>query len=100
MTQDEEHNLARVVIRRAGGPTAVAERVGLLQSAVSNWISRNRIPREHCATVEAMAGMRFAEQMHDDICWTRGTDGQITGYHVPVSLLTGPTAQQPSESGA
>ena len=94
-----EEPLVRAVIRKAGGPTAVAERLGMRQSAVSNWISRGQIPREHCATVEAMAGMQFAEDMHSDIQWTR-VDGQITGYHVPVSLLTGPALQQPSDSGA
>lgn len=90
----------QLAIQRADGQTGLAKALGVRQGQVWCWINRDgRTPERHCPDIERLYGVP-CEQLRPDIRWTRGTDGQITGYHVPVSLLTGPTLQQPSESGA
>lgn len=40
-----------------GGATALAERLGVRQSVVSNWKSRGRIPAERVVEVERITGI-------------------------------------------
>lgn len=86
-------------IRIAGSQTELARRIRATQGLIHHYVRGTRIPPERCIAIERETGVP-CEQLRPDIRWTRGTDGQITGYHVPVSLLTGPATQQPSESGA
>lgn len=43
-------------ILSAGGVGKLAQAIGVVQSAVSNWRARGSIPPEHCASVEQATG--------------------------------------------
>lgn len=45
----------RELVKRAGGASAVAERCGVVVSAVSNWSARNAIPARHELAMWRMA---------------------------------------------
>lgn len=45
------------VFEAAGGATELARRLGVRQSVVSNWKSRNRIPAERVVEVERVTGI-------------------------------------------
>ena len=45
----------RELIRRLGGPTAVAADLGLRTQAVGNWVMRGSVPREHHLAVWSLA---------------------------------------------
>ncbi len=72
----------------AGGLTKLAALLGLPCSRVGNWYSRG-IPLEFAGNVENLTGVR-AELSHPNVVWTRGPDGKVTGYHVP---LVAPSSQ-------
>lgn len=90
-------------MRMAGGPTAVAKAIGLGQSAVSNWITRGRVPLEHAAAVAVMAGVD-PEVVHPGVIWERNPDGRVISYRVPVSMPPTvdqpPSTAQPADAGA
>ncbi|NIN69157.1 MAG: hypothetical protein GTO63_31610 [Anaerolineae bacterium] len=44
----------RLAIKMAGGPTKLAEALGITQGAVSQW---KRCPAERCADVEKLTGI-------------------------------------------
>jgi DNA-binding transcriptional regulator YdaS (Cro superfamily) len=43
-------------IDAAGGVTALASRLGVRQSVVSNWLIRGQVPSERCREVELAVG--------------------------------------------
>lgn len=49
----------------AGGATALAERLGIRQSVVSNWKARGRIPAERVVEVETATGIPREELRPD-----------------------------------
>lgn len=44
-------------IDAAGGVGKLAERLGIVQTAVSNWRIRGRVPAEQCLAIEAATGV-------------------------------------------
>lgn len=51
----EEHALD-VAARIAGGRAILAKKLGVSQAAIGNWKMRDRIPLEHCPTIEILTG--------------------------------------------
>jgi DNA-binding transcriptional regulator YdaS (Cro superfamily) len=71
-------------IEYAGGVTALAEKLGVRQSVVSNWRTRGdepRAPAERCIAIEA------------------ATDGVVTRYDLRPDVF-GEAPAQPAEQGA
>jgi len=64
---------ATTIIKRLGGPAAIAARLGIRSQAVSLWGAKNRIPAERVPQLERLAtelGVPLrAEQMRRDIDW-------------------------------
>jgi DNA-binding transcriptional regulator YdaS (Cro superfamily) len=53
-----------------GSSTALAERIGSVQSAISNWRARGRVPVEACIAIEReTAGAVTVEELRPDIDW-------------------------------
>ena len=44
-------------VSRAGGVTRMAEAVGVVQPAVSNWLSRGRTPANKCLKIQQLTGV-------------------------------------------
>ena len=61
------------IIKRLGGPTVVALRLGIRPQAVSLWIKKDRIPAERVPQLESFSselGLSLrAEQMRKDVDW-------------------------------
>lgn len=71
-----------------GGQAALARLLDVSPQAVGQWLSEVRpVPPERCPAIERHTGVR-CEVLRPDLTWTRGTDGQVTGYHVSVSSDT------------
>lgn len=71
-------------INHAGGVTALAEKLGVRQSVVSNWRTRGddpRAPAERCIAIE------------------QATDGVVTRYELRPDVFGDPPAK-PAEQGA
>jgi DNA-binding transcriptional regulator YdaS (Cro superfamily) len=65
-------------IEAAGGQTALAKSIGVVQQLVWNWLNRSegRVPAEHCIAIErATGGAVRCEDLRPDIEWgvLRGT---------------------------
>lgn len=62
------------IIKRLGGPTAVARRLDVSPQAVSLWAATDRIPAERVPALEALARELGAdvraEQMRPDVQWS------------------------------
>lgn len=55
----------------AGSATALAMRIGVAQSAISNWKARGKVPVEHCIAIEReTAGAVTVEELRPDIDWS------------------------------
>lgn len=83
----------------AGSQTALAELIGVTQGLIHHYLRGVKPPPDRCVAVEQSTGIR-CELLRPDITWTRREDGQITGYHVPLSLPGPKAEQQPSVTGA
>ena len=58
-------------IEHCGSQAALAERLGLWQTAISGWRARGRVPAEHCPSIErATDGLVTCEQLRDDVEWS------------------------------
>lgn len=55
-------------IKAAGGVAALASRIGVVQTAVSNWRSRRSVPAEHCPAIERETGVR-CEDLRPSVDW-------------------------------
>lgn len=79
-------------IELAKGQASLARKIGgaVRQGHIAVWIARGRVPEEHCPGIERETGVR-CERLRPDVFWTRGIDGVITGYHVPLRA----TANEP-----
>lgn len=57
-------------IAEAKGVSALASSIGVVQTAVSNWRSRGKVPAEHCPAIErATNGKVRCEELRPDIPW-------------------------------
>lgn len=67
-------------IAAAGGVSQLASRIGVVQTAVSNWRKRENVPAEHCPRIEretrriaeergAPALVVTCEQLRPDVAW-------------------------------
>lgn len=58
----------RKAIEAAGGPTALAKRLHVRQSVVSNWLLRGSIPADRCIPVEeAIDGAVTRYELRPDV---------------------------------
>lgn len=58
-------------VRLAGGARAIASDRLLCESAIYNWISRGKLPAEHCPSIERLTGgVVRCEQMRPDVEWS------------------------------
>lgn len=73
-------------IEVATGVGELASAIGVTQTAVSNWRSRG-VPLAQCPAIERATGIRCHE-LRPDVTWLRDSDGQVTGYHVPLSKVS------------
>lgn len=61
--------LRRAVVH-CGGQSALASAIGVSQSHVWNWLSRRRVPAEHCPAIErATARAVRCEELRPDVDW-------------------------------
>ena len=69
-------NALNKAISLAGGQRKLAEKIGLGQSAVANWVKRSGFaPVDSCAGIErATSGEVTVEELRPDISWARITD--------------------------
>jgi DNA-binding transcriptional regulator YdaS (Cro superfamily) len=53
-----------------GGQAALGKECGVWQSAVSNWIQREKVPAEYCPAIErATKGSVRCEELRPDVDW-------------------------------
>lgn len=65
------HALSRA-IKHAGGQTALANGIGVLQQQVWNWLNRGdgRVPAEYCPAIEEFTGRAVTcEDLRPDVRW-------------------------------
>jgi DNA-binding transcriptional regulator YdaS (Cro superfamily) len=61
-------NALDIAIESAGGVGKLAERLGIFQSAVSNWKKRGQPPADRCIALEAIAeGKVTRYQLRPDV---------------------------------
>jgi DNA-binding transcriptional regulator YdaS (Cro superfamily) len=61
--------LRRAVVH-CGGQSALASAIGVSQSHVWNWLSRRRVPAEHCPAIErATIRAVRCEELRPDVDW-------------------------------
>jgi DNA-binding transcriptional regulator YdaS (Cro superfamily) len=54
----------------AGSATSLAARIGTVQSSISNWRARGRVPAEWCVAIEReTAGAVTVEELRPDVDW-------------------------------
>jgi DNA-binding transcriptional regulator YdaS (Cro superfamily) len=68
-----------------GSAAALSRLCGPTPQAINGWKRRGRPPAPYCVAIEAATGVR-CEELRPDLVWTRNEAGQVTGYHVPVSM--------------
>lgn len=72
-------------VKKLGGQTATARRLGVSQSLVWQWVEAKRpVAPKHCSALEAETGIR-CEHLRDDVVFTRDETGSVTGYHVRIT---------------
>jgi len=53
-----------------GSATELAVRIGVAQSAISNWKARGKVPAEHCIAIEREThGTVTVEDLRPDLDW-------------------------------
>ncbi|MDO6747179.1 helix-turn-helix domain-containing protein [Gilvimarinus sp. 1_MG-2023] len=63
--------MLRDTIKRAGGPTYVANLLGLTRGAIHYFISRGKVPAEHCPIIEKDSGGAVrCEELNPDVDWS------------------------------
>ncbi len=63
--------MLRDAIKRAGGPTHVASVLGLTRGAIHYFISRGKVPAEHCPKIEKdSGGVVLCEELNPDVDWS------------------------------
>jgi DNA-binding transcriptional regulator YdaS (Cro superfamily) len=58
-------NPVRIAINAAGGQVSLAQRVGVRQQSISDWLKRARIPAERVLAVERATGISRHELRPD-----------------------------------
>lgn len=54
-----------------GGQQRLANKVGLGQTAVANWLRRGAVPAEHCAAIELATGGQVTRQDLRPMDWQK-----------------------------
>ena len=63
-------NLTECLLKHKTSQTALADFLGVTQSAVSQWIDRGIVPAEHCPRIEKhFAGDIRCEDLNDKVDW-------------------------------
>lgn len=73
----------RQAIAVAGSQAKLAAKLGIRQPSIAEWLARGRTPIDRCMTIEALTGVR-CEDLRPDVYWSRGPDGSVMAYTVPV----------------
>lgn len=55
-------NALNKAVSIVGSQKALADQIGVVQSAVANWLSRGNIPAEHCLAIEKATGGQVTRQ--------------------------------------
>jgi DNA-binding transcriptional regulator YdaS (Cro superfamily) len=55
-------NALQKAVSIAGSQKALADQIGVVQSAVANWLKRESVPAEHCLPIEKATGGRVTRQ--------------------------------------
>lgn len=55
-------NALHKAVSIAGSQKALADQIGVVQSAVANWLKRGNIPAEHCLAIEKATGGQVTRQ--------------------------------------
>ena len=55
-------NALHKAVSIAGSQKALADQIGVVQSAVANWLKRGNIPVEHCLAIEKATGGKVTRQ--------------------------------------
>ena len=55
-------NALHKAVSIAGSQKALADQIGVVQSAVANWLKRGNIPAEHCLAIEKATGGKVTRQ--------------------------------------
>lgn len=74
-------------INIVGSVTELAKKLGISQSAVSNWKARGFVPLDFCHPIEIATKSKVrCEEIRPDVTWIRDYmgAGDITGYLVPI----------------
>lgn len=79
----DKRSALRQAIAVAGSQTKLAAKLGIRQPSIAEWLARNTVPIDRCTTIEALTGVR-CEQLRPDVYWSRGPDGTVMAYTVPV----------------
>lgn len=62
-------NALNTAISIVGSQQALADQIGVVQSAVANWLKRGNVPSEHCLAIEnATAGKVTRRDLRPDDC--------------------------------
>jgi DNA-binding transcriptional regulator YdaS (Cro superfamily) len=63
-------NLSECLLKHKISQTAIAEFLGVTQSAVSQWMARGIVPAEHCTKIEKyFAGAIRCEDLNSRVDW-------------------------------
>lgn len=63
-------NALQRAVDRLGSQTELARALGVVQQQVWNWLSRGRVPAEHCPAIErATGGAVRCEDLRPDVDW-------------------------------
>ena len=81
----DDMNALNEAIEQVGGAAALAKKLGVWPSAVTNWRSRG-VPASQCPSIEEVSGVR-CEQLRPDIMWIRGDDGRVAGHFVSANVM-------------
>lgn len=73
-------------IKLAGSQAELARALGVLPQHLNNWRKRG-IPADRCPDIERATGLTCEEQ-RPELQWNRGSDGQVTGYTIPLPAKT------------
>lgn len=74
----------RRAIAVAGSQTKLAAKLGIRQPSIAEWLARNTVPIDRCTMIETLTGVR-CEDLRPDVYWSRGPDGKVMAYTVPVA---------------
>lgn len=74
-------NALNQAILKAGSQKALAAQLGVVQSAIANWLKREKVPAEYCPSIEDATGVT-CEELRPDVNWA-----VVRGQPLPPKLI-------------